>query len=254
MIKNFLIGILERSRVLYTLWFIYTFYEFKKKNSSYQKINLTLNHDKFLSKINPDEHSEIVKNLKLSKNPYFFHNLQTYSASRFIFDKTYDCSIKEKYFLYFSNIIFLEIISKIDFNSKSNYYVVDIPSGLGNFLGYLNNFIPRENLIGVDNYSQISKENILRYQRQTFGFNIISNLELKDNLEYFIWIIGGLPIGFIVEEIKKFKPNYLFIQTSYMKQIDLINDLYEIDFFNEVVIILKRKKKVSIQEFFKKQL
>ena len=132
--------------------------------------------------------------------------------------------------------------------------MVDIPSGLGNFLGYLNNFIPRENLIGVDNYSQISKENILRYQRQTFGFNIISNLELKDNLEYFIWIIGGLPIGFIVEEIKKFKPNYLFIQTSYMKQIDLINDLYEIDFFNEVVIILKRKKKVSIQEFFKKQL
>ena len=33
-----------------------TFFEFKeKKNSMYQKIDLTLNHKKYLSEINPDE-------------------------------------------------------------------------------------------------------------------------------------------------------------------------------------------------------
>ena len=56
-----------------------------------------------------------------------------------------------------------------------------------------------------------------------------------------------------VEDIKKFKPHYLFIQiTFYLQETDLLNDLYDIDFFNEVVIILKKKNESSIQEFFKK--
>ena len=36
-----------------------------------------------------------------------------------------------------------------------------------------------------------------------------------------------------------------------MEEINLIDDLYEIDFFNEVIIILKKKNESSIQEFFK---
>lgn len=227
------------------------FFEFKKKNPMYQKINLTLDHKKYLSEINPDEHSQIVKNLKLSKNPYYFHNLQSYALRGIIFDKAYGSLVKDKYFLLPPNIVFLEIISRIDFNKKSSYYVVDIPSGLGNFLGYLNNYIPREYLIGADNFSQISQETILRYQRQTFGFDIVSNSELKKDLEHFIWIIGGLPISYIIEEIKEFKPHYVFIETTYMEEINLIDDLYEIDFFNEVIIILKKKNESSIQEFFK---
>ena len=106
-------------------------------------------------------------------------------------------------------------------------------------------------MIGADNFSQISQETILRYQRQTFGFDIVSNSELKKDLEHFIWIIGGLPISYIIEEIKEFKPHYVFIETTYMEEINLIDDLYEIDFFNEVIIILKKKNESSIQEFFK---
>lgn len=230
-----------------------TFFEFKDKNSMYQKIDLTLNHKKYLSEINPDLHLKIVKKLKLSQNPYYFHNLHSYGTSGIVFDKTYGSLIKEKYFLQCPNIVLLEIISRVNFNKKSNYYVVDLPSGLGNFLGYLNNYIPKENLIGVDNFSQISRENISRYQRQTFGFNIVSNSELKKDLEHFIWIIVQLPISYIIEDIKKFKPHYLFIQiTYYLQETDLLNDLYDIDFFNEVVIILKKKNESSIQEFFKK--
>ena len=229
------------------------FFEFKKKNPMYQKINLTLDHKKYLSEINPNLHLKIVKKLKLSQNPYYFHNLQSYGISGIVFDKTYGSSIKEKYFLQCPNIVLLEIISRVNFNKKSNYYVVDIPSGLGNFLGYLNNYIPREYLIGVDNFSQISQENILRYQRQTFGFDIVSNSELKKDLEHFIWIVGGLPISYIIEEIKEFKPHYVFIEINYyLQETDLLNDLYDIDFFNEVVIILKKKNESSIQEFFKK--
>jgi hypothetical protein len=230
-----------------------TLFEFKDKNSMYQKIDLTLNHKKYLSEINPDLHLKIVKKLKLSQNPYYFHNLHSYGISGIFFDKTYGSSIKEKYFLLPPNIVFLEIISRVNFKKKSNYYVVDLPSGLGNFLGYLNNYIPKENLIGVDNFSQISRENISRYQRQTFGFNIVSNSELNNKKIHFIWFVGGLPISYIIEEIKKFKPQYLFIDISYyLEETDLLNDSYDIDFFNEVVIILKKKNESSIQEFFKK--
>ena len=65
-----------------------TFFEFKEKNSMYQKIDLTLNHKKYLSEINPDLHLKIVKKLKLSQNPYYFHNLHSYGISGIVFDKT----------------------------------------------------------------------------------------------------------------------------------------------------------------------
>ena len=41
--------------------------------------------------------------------------------------------IKQKYFLLPSNIIFLELISRIDTKFLKNQIIVDIPSGLGNF-------------------------------------------------------------------------------------------------------------------------
>lgn len=144
----------------------------------------------------------------------------------------------------------MEVISRINFNKKFNYFVVDIGTGLGNFLGYLNSYIPKENLIGVDNFSQISRENSSKYQKKTFGFDLVSNSELNKNSEHFIWIVGGLYISMIIEDINKFKPHYIFMETIYLGGIYLTEDLYEIDFFNELVIILKRKDKSSIQEHY----
>ena len=226
------------------------YYDFKKKNRKYQKIELNLNHKKFLTEINPRKHLKIVKKLKISKNPHYFLNLQSYGIRGVIFDKTYGNSIKKKYFLSPSCIVFLEIISKVNFKND-NFLVVDFGSGLGNFLGYLNTFIPRKNLIGIDDFSQVSQENILKYQKQTFRFNILPYSELTKDLEHFIWILGGFGISNIIEEINEIKPLYIFAETTYLTEIDLIRDFYEIDFFNEIVVILKKKNESTIQEFFK---
>ena len=149
-----------------------------------------------------------------------------------------------------SNIVFLELISRIDTKFLKNQIIVDIPSGLGNFLGYLNYFLPKDCIIGIDNFSQISRKEVMLYQKKTFGFNVFSNSFLKKSTEYFIWIIAGLPISFLENEIRKFKPKYLFIETTYIREFYLISDDYQVDFFNEIVIILKLKHINSIKKYF----
>ena len=79
-----------------------------------------------------------------------------------------------------------------------NQIIVDIPSGLGNFLGYLGNFLPRECIIGIDNFSQISRKEVKLYQKKTFKCDVLSNSYLNEETKYFIWIIGGLPISFLI--------------------------------------------------------
>ena len=90
----------------------------------------------------------------------------------------------------------------------------------------------------------------MMYQKETFGYNVFSNSYLKKRTKYFIWIIGGLPISFLENEIRKYKPKYLFIETTYIPQFYLISNDYQIDFFNEIVIILKLKKINSIKKYF----
>lgn len=226
------------------------FNNFNNNHEGYYKIDINLNHNKYSKEIKPQEHFKIVEKLKININPLYFKNLHTYGIGGIIFDRVYGKEIKEKYFLRPSNIVFLELISRINFKFLKKAKIVDIPTGLGNFLGYLNYYLPKECLIGVDNFSQISKEKVILYQKKTFGFNVISNSYLKDKIDYFIWIVGGLPISYLEKEIKKFKPKYLFIETTYINDFDIISNEYEVDFFNEIVIILKLKSIISIEDYF----
>ena len=226
------------------------FNDFKNRHAGYEKIDLKLNHSKYSNEINPKEHSEIIEKLDIKLNPLYFKNLHTYGMRGIIFDKLYGKKIKHKYFLLPSNIVFLELISRINTKFLKNKIIVDIPSGLGNFLGYLNYFFPKECIIGIDNFSQISREEVMLYQKKTFEYNVFSNSHLKERTDYFIWIIGGLPISFLENEIRKFKPKYLFIETTYIREFDLISDDYQVDFFNEIVIILKLKDINSLKKYF----
>ncbi len=55
---------------------------------------------------------------------------------------------------------------EVDTKFLKNQIIVDIPSGLGNFLGYLGDFLPKECLIGIDNFSQISRKEVMLYQKK----------------------------------------------------------------------------------------
>lgn len=226
------------------------FNDFKNNNEGYEKIDIKLDHNGYLKKINPKEHFKIVEKLDFKLNPSYFKNLHTYGIRGIIFDKLYGKKIKEKYFLLPPNIVYLELISRINTKLLKNQIVVDIPSGLGNFLGYLCDFLPRDSIIGIDNFSQISRKKVMLYQKETFEYNVFSNSYLKERTNYFLWIIGGLPISFLENEIRKFKPRYLFIETTYIHEFYLISNDYQIDFFNEIVIILKLKNINSIKKYF----
>tara|TARA_B100001175_G_scaffold201052_1_gene170700 strand:+ start:170 stop:985 length:816 start_codon:yes stop_codon:yes gene_type:complete len=226
------------------------FNDFRKSNEGYDKIDIKLNHNQYSKEINPKEHFKIVEKLDIKLNPLYFKNLHTYGIRGIIFDKLYGKKIKEKYFLLPPNIVFLELISRINTKFLKNQKIVDIPSGLGNFLGYLSVFLPKECIVGIDNFSQISRKKVMLYQNETFGYNVFSNSYLKERTNYFIWIIGGLPISFLENEIRKFKPKYLFIETTYIPEFHLISNDYQIDFFNEIVIILKLKNINSIKKYF----
>ena len=226
------------------------FNDFKNNYKGYSKIDIKLNHNKYSKEINPKEHFKIVQKLDIQLNPLYFKNLHTYGIRGIIFDKLYGKGIKEKYFLLPPNIVFLELISRINPKLFKNQIVVDIPSGLGNFLGYLGDFLPKECIVGIDNFSQISKKNISLYQKETFGYDVLSSSYLNKRKNYFIWIIGGLPISFLENEIRKFKPKYLFIETTYISELYLFSNDYQIDLFNEIVIILKLKNINSIKKYF----
>lgn len=242
--------VVYQNYLLRTTDFYKFFSDFKNNHTGYEKIDLKLNHNQFSKEINPKKHLEIIKKLDLKLNPLYFKNLHTYGMRGIVFDKLYGKKIKQKYFLLPSNIVFLELISRINTKFLKNQIIVDIPSGLGNFLGYLNYFLPKECIIGIDNFSQISKEEVMLYQKKTFGYNVFLNSYLKERTDYFIWIIAGLPISYLENEIKKFKPKYLFIETTYIREFHLISGDYQVDFFNEIVIILKLKHTNSIKEYF----
>tara|TARA_B100001063_G_C16588094_1_gene464169 strand:+ start:22 stop:837 length:816 start_codon:yes stop_codon:yes gene_type:complete len=226
------------------------FNDFRNTYQGYEKIDVKLNHNIYSKEINPKEHFKIVENLNIKKNPLYFKNLHTYGIRGIVFDKLYGKGIKEKYFLLPPNIIFLELVSRIDTKFLKNQIIVDIPSGLGNFLGYLGDFLPKECLVGIDNFSQISKKEVRLYQKETFGYNVFSNSYLKERTNYFIWIIGGLPISYLENEIIKFKPKYIFVETTYISEYSLISKDYSIDFFNEIIIVLKQKNLDTIKKYF----
>ena len=242
--------ILYQNYILKKNKFYEFFNDFKNNNEGYEKIDIKLNHNEYSKKINPKEHFKIIEKLDIKLNPLYFKNLNTYGVRGIIFDRLYGRNIKEKYFLLPPNIVYLELISRISPKFLKNQIIVDIPSGLGNFLGYLSDFLPRECIVGIDNFSQISRKNIKFYQNETFEFNVFPNSYLKGKTNYFAWIIGGLPISFLKNEIRKYKPRYLFIETTYIHELYLIFNDYQIDFFNEIVIILKLKNINSIKKYF----
>ena len=121
--------IIYQNYILRKYGFYKNFNDFKSNQKGYNKIDINLNHEKYSIEINPKQHFKIVENLKLNLNPLYFKNLHTYGIGGIVFDRLYGKKIKEKYFLLPQNIVFLELISRINTKLLKNQIIVDIPSG-----------------------------------------------------------------------------------------------------------------------------
>ena len=211
--------------------------------------------------LKPNDYKDITRvsrkasnHLAKSINSNYFTNLENYVSSGWIFDKFSNKSgrYRRKFHLYPPNLLAINYI--VNFIQKENIFddsisVVDIPSGIGNFLGYLSREISVKNLIMVDNFSQISADDINRYQNQTFGIKVYESIPIRD---YTFCCVICLPCARVESEVFQANADYLIVETRYLQPDGLENTdeflnrllrKYEAIEFNEIVSIFKRRNK-----------
>ena len=131
--------------------------------------------------------------------------------------------------------------------------IIDYPSGIGNLLIYLMTFYKKENLYGIDNFEQISKKDVEKYQNLVGGnidimtFSEIQNIGLKMDTDVVVCV--ELALNNIIQNIFELNPKFLFIETMYVsRHKDIIKKLQE-NFYiykiNESIVIYKNKKIIN---------
>ena len=93
---------------------------------------------------------------------------------------------------------------------------MDIGCGLGTFLSYLSFHINKKKLLGIDDFSQINKEEVKKYQHLV-GTNIEIKNKFKDinnKIEYLI-IAGISPLKFEESIFLKLKPEQILLDSKH---------------------------------------
>lgn len=174
-------------------------------------------------------------------NPQYFLSMQNYiDGSGWIFDSTYGDHIINKFHLSPGAIVAIDTVSRLIKKKKiGNGHIVDLGCGLGNLLGYLETIVDRKFLHGVDNFSQIKSDDVLKYQSKTFKFNIKRKLP---SATYDMFILSESPISLFTQEINLHNPKYIFTDTLYYLKTpphQSVTDAFKIVEFNEVFVLLE---------------
>lgn len=191
-----------------------------------------------------------------SINKEYFTNLNNYGYGfKIISDAKYEhINQIEKFHLYPANVFVLyEIHNLVNQQLISNGLIVDYPSGIGNLFIYLQKFINKKYFVGIDNFVQISKNQVFEYQKNT-GLNLdiltfeeliqtkdINNIELVVSIE--------LNLDLILDNIIFLNPKFLILETFYIsrykKLIKILETKYDIFKINESIIVYQNKFKIN---------
>ena len=187
------------------------------------------------------------KNLVNSINNEYFSNLNEYGYGRKIldFEGYSDLPFIDKFHLYPANVFVInEILMLQEDEYIKNGLIVDYPSGIGNLLFYLSKFFPVENLIGIDDFSQISKKDIQDYQNKTSVIEI-NKYEDTNFGDVDVLVSIELTLDVIIENILKLDSKYLIFETMYVSRFSDIKKAletsYVVDSINESIVVYKHK-------------
>jgi len=184
---------------------------------------------------------------------FFFYELNSYFNNDYFICLNSSISKKllDSYHLFPPNIFVLDrLFTMYENNEIGDNYIVDFPCGITNFHQYLSHVYNDELLIGIDNYSQISKEDILKYQKNLKKFDIYESIEhpaLKE-IKIDVVVVISIEIKDLTDDILKLNPKYIFLGSS-----DLNHDLNNLEEYlneyslievNHAFILLKRIKDV----------
>tara|TARA_B100001029_G_scaffold179449_1_gene188981 strand:- start:8701 stop:9501 length:801 start_codon:yes stop_codon:yes gene_type:complete len=222
----------------------------KKKYSVFSKLkypkNLKTRDFEIVSK-NSFKESDHLKNA--ANSTFFFYELNSFFNNDYFIclNSTLSKKLLDSFHLFPPNIFVLDKMFDLYNEGKiGSNYVVDFPCGITNFHQYLSLIYDDELLIGVDNFSQISKKDVAKYQKNLKEFKIyenINNPELKD-IDIDVVVSISIEIKEITSEILRLNPKYIFIGSS-----DLNHDLnnlekflnqYKIKEVNHAYILLKK--------------
>ena len=138
------------------------------------------------------------------------------------------------------------------FNLKQNNeigknLIVDFPCGITNLFQYLSVIYDDELLIGVDNFTQISYEDVKKYQENLKEFEIYENIENPKftNNKIDVVVTISIEIKEITEQILQLNPSFIFLGSSDLNH-DISNleeflNSYKIREINHAFILLENK-------------
>ena len=219
----------------------------KENSINYQPLNIDLVKKHSFDYENEKSHSS-SKHLSGVINAEYFNNMQSYGYGIKIIKNTQfqELEYLKSFHLYPANVFVLnEILNLKENKLLNNGLVIDYPSGIGNLFLYLSKFIDNNLFYGVDNFEQISQEDVLLYQ------NAMGNIAEVNTIDYFyenkknekvdVLISIELNLKLIIDDILKLNPNYIIFETFYISRFKYIKEKlltkYRIYRINEVLVV-----------------
>tara|TARA_B110000003_G_scaffold274944_1_gene316192 strand:+ start:562 stop:1368 length:807 start_codon:yes stop_codon:yes gene_type:complete len=185
-------------------------------------------------------------------NPEYFTNLNHYGyGHKILEDANYNnFDFLESFHLYPANVFVInEIIKLIKNGQIKEGLIVDFPSGIGNLFIYLDRFYNKSKFVGIDNFKQISREEVLKYQKGIGNKAEIKTYEefkhelIHDKVDLLVSI--ELNLDLIIEEIMEIDPEFLMFETMYVSRykdlLEIIVSKYDVYCINESIVTYKKR-------------
>tara|TARA_X000000368_G_scaffold254021_1_gene200808 strand:- start:765 stop:1571 length:807 start_codon:yes stop_codon:yes gene_type:complete len=209
-----------------------------------------------IKKLNFDKETNLSiqnsEHLNKVVNSNYFTNLNYFGYGYRILESTKfkDFDYINSFHLYPANIFAInEIKNLIDKNLIGDGLIIDYPSGIGNLFIYLQKIINKNNFVGIDNFEQISKNDIEKYQNNTGSNVLITTFEdfilNNENRAVDLIVSIELDLDIIIKNIFELNPKFLIFETMYVSRfkdiMKMLNEKYKVYLINESIIIYLRK-------------
>ena len=186
-------------------------------------------------------------------NPEYFTNLNHYGyGHKILVDANYNnLDFLDSFHLYPANVFVInEIINLIENGLIKDGFIVDFPSGIGNLFIYLDRFYDKSKFVGLDNFEQVSREAVIKYQK---GIGKKTEIKTYENFKNEInganvdlLVSIELNLDLIIEEIMETDPEFLMFETMYVSRYkdlrEIIGSRYDVYCLNESIITYRKRR------------
>ncbi len=186
-------------------------------------------------------------------NPEYFTNLNRFGYGRkILMDAKYsNLAFLDAFHLYPANVFVInETIKLIENGLIKEGLIVDFPSGIGNLFIYLDRFYDNSKFVGIDNFEQISREEVIKYQKgigkkaEIITYEDFKN-ELSSNIVDLVVSIE-LNLDLIISQILEIDSEFLMFETMYVSRykdlIDIIALKYNVYCINESIVTYRKRR------------